>query len=78
MLKQGKNKKKKMYITFVPALRQLVILFDITVAPKKDKQKGGESVQLLNSIASTYIHRNTSDIEVDNITVINITLIYII
>ena len=52
------------------ALRQLVILFDVTVAPKKDKQKGSESVQLLNSVASTYIHFNSSDIEVDTITVI--------
>ena len=64
-------KKKLIYkLYFFLALCQLVILFDVTIAPKKDKQKGSESVQLLNSIASTYIHFNSSDIEVDTITVI--------
>ena len=59
-----------MYCLF-EVLRQLVILFDIKIAPRKDKHKDSASlIQLLNSIASTYIHFNSSDIEVDTITVI--------
>ena len=68
--KKTKKKQKKLCtLSLFLALRQLVILYDLTVGPKKDKQRGSESLQLLNSASSTYIHFNSSDIEVDTITV---------
>ena len=65
------KKKKNLVYCLFKALQQLVILFDLKIAPRKDKQKdSASSIQLLNSIASTYIHFNSSHIEVDTITVI--------
>ena len=62
-----------MYLT---AIRQLVILFDLKTS-NNDANKPYGSLALLNSTASTYLHTNSSDIEVEPITV-NIFLKYIL
>ena len=64
------------------AIRQLVILFDLKTSTS-DGNKPYGSLAVLNSTASTYLHTNSSDIEVEPITVniylyiSNITLIKI-
>ena len=57
-------------ITIFQALRQLVILFDVKTTSVNDTNKPDGSLALLNSTASTYIHTNSSEIEVHPITVI--------
>jgi len=50
------------------ALRQLVIVFDVRTAPNSGFKPEG-SIAVLNSTASTYLHTNSSNIEVEEITV---------
>ena len=70
------HKKHNIYLNIVyfQALRQLVILFDLKTTSKNDANKPDGSLALLNSTASTYLHTNSSDIEVEPITVSNIII----
>ena len=51
------------------ALRQLVIVFDVKIARDSNGYRTAGSLAILHSTASTYIHTNSSDIEVEEITV---------
>ena len=57
------------------ALRQLVILFDLKTTSQNDANKPAGSLALLNSTTLTYLHTNSSDIEVEPITVSKINYI---
>lgn len=54
---------------FFKALRQLVIVFDVKIAPQGTGFRTEGSVAVLHSTASTYLHTNSSDIEVEEIMV---------
>ena len=52
-----------------------MILFDMKTTSQNDSNKPAGSSALLNSKASTYLHTNLSDIEVEPITVSKINYI---
>ena len=51
------------------ALRQLVIVFDVKTTSGGNTYKPEGSLAVLQSTSSTYLHTNSSNIEVDKITV---------
>ena len=52
-----------------------MILFDLKTTSQNDSNKPAGSLALLNSTASTYLHMNSSDIEVEPITVSKINYV---
>ena len=54
---------------FIIALHQLVIVFDVKIAPHSNAFRAEGSLVVLHSTASTYLHTNSSDIEVEEIMV---------
>ena len=54
-----------------------MILFDLKTTSQNDANKPAGSLALLNSTASTYLHTNLSDIEIEPITVSKINYIKI-
>ena len=54
---------------FHEALHQLVIIFDVKIAPSSNLFKPEGSLAVLHSTASTYLHTNSSNIEVEEIMV---------
>ena len=72
------NKKYFFPQLFFPALRQLVIIYDVKVATidKNSTLRKEGAVALLNSTGSTYIHTKESNVETEHIEVIIYNFIY--
>ena len=64
--------------TIFPALRQLVIIYDVKVVTidKNSTLRKEGAVALLNSTGSTYIHTKESNVEMKHIEVIIYNFIY--
>ena len=72
------NKKYFFLQLFFPALRQLVIIYDVKVAMRDTNstlRKEG-AVTLLYSTGSTYIHTKESNLEMEHIEVIIYKFLY--
>ena len=72
------NKKYYYRQLFFPALRQLVIIYDLKVVmmDKNSTLRKEGAVALLNSTGSTYIHTKESNVEIEHIEVIIYNFIY--
>ena len=72
------NKKYYYCQLFFPALRQLVIIYDVKVAMmnKNSTLRKEGAVTVLNSTGSTYIHTKESNVEIEHIQVITYNFIY--